>query len=190
MALLRPYFRPNQIISGQYATVGEFVTKTGEDYEGPYHILPTGQAFTEYTSRNTSQPLYYKRTTVNDSSKEYNALVNKSITVSQHTSPKYFTCVPTAQDYLDGFVTRYFCQRRNDPQTTIMEISYDDFTGANNTNSPGISLALYTTTSIVWYISKVNIQEAESLNMQVVQQAEKVFKGLSKYLTNYTEFYR
>lgn len=188
--LARPYYRLHQIIAGQYAIVGELVTKDGVDYEGPYHILPNGNLFTDYRPADNSVQLFYKRNDVHPSVSHYNKLKGNSQSVSQYTAPKYYSSAPTAQDYQDGYFYRYFAQKKNAPLSTISEISYADFTEANLSNAPGISLQLYRLISIKWIIARMSDKEASILNSKAVYQAELEFAGITQYLSNLVEFYQ
>lgn len=190
MPISRPYYRIHQIIAGQYAVLGEFVTADGEDYEGAYHVLPNNKVFSEYQPSDKSVQIFYKRSDINQLSKYYNKVKGINQLVSNYTAPKYHTCVPTQQDYADGYLYRYFAQKRNSPLDTIIEISYQDFTTANLTNSPGISLQLYNTTSIKWLISRVSKKEAAQLNSKLVAEVNRSFLGISTYLSDFTEFYQ
>lgn len=190
MPIVRPYYRLHQIISGQYALHGELVTQDGVDYEGPYHVLPNGNIFSEYRPVDASIQLFYKRMDVDPQSREYNRVKGNPQKVSQYTAPKFYTCTPTERDYKEGFVYRYFAQKRNNPSSTIIEISYEDFTRANLRNAPGISLQLYALTSLKWLISRVSPQDAEKLNKKETQTVALKFIGLGTYLSNYLEFYQ
>lgn len=190
MTLARPYYRLHQIISDQYAVLGELVNKSGEDYEGPYHVLPNGNLFSEYRPSQKSIQLFYKRVDVAPLAKEYNLIRGGDQLVSNYTSPKYYTPTPTFQDYLDGYFVRYFSQKRNSPLSTIMEISYEDYTRANLSNAPGISLQLYRVTSLKWTISRASYSDAVGLNRSAVFQAEMDFPGLGIFLSHLGEFYQ
>lgn len=190
MPLVRPYYRLHQIIPGQYASLGELVTADGEDYEGPYHVLPNGHLFTGYRPADSSQPLFYKRVDLTDTAKQYNRVKGRTVAVSNYTAPKFYVAAPTRDDYAQGFMYRYFAQKRNSPLSSIVEISYEDFTQANLSNAPGISLGLYNIQSVMWRVSRVSRQEATALNMKAVQQAEREFPGLTKYLSDLSEFYQ
>lgn len=188
MRIKRPYYAIHQITTGQYTEGNEFVLPSGEVYAGPYHILPTGQYFTEFIPQTKSIELTLLRTVANQDVLLYNKLSEQ--TTNRYLVPVLKIPTLTVDDYKRGKIERYFCQKRNNPQFTIIEIDATQYNQFNSQNRPGINSALWNRLKIDWVISKIPIQDAEFINKQIIAANENRFTGLTLYLTDALEFYK
>jgi|9_EtaG_2_1085328.scaffolds.fasta_scaffold15171_2 hypothetical protein len=105
-----------------------------------------------------------------------------------YTNPKYFYPEPTDQDYENGFINRFFAQKIND-ESSITEISKDDYDGANNYNGSGIDEAIYNLARIQWTIAGP-IADVRKANDRVLLFANDTVPGVMSYLTDLDEFHK
>ena len=209
------YYPKSELGQTQIAEPGQFVTGTGKPYEGPYHIAngtPVAGASKLDPAIDHGPPVPGKTGTINDadmSAKDRKALMyqvlipatlkftgeNKIHTgryweltsreYEHHTPPKSHLPVVTDDDYKRGIITRYFVQKMNNPEKTIVEINLDQANKMNRTNKPGINGLLYRKLVINWSLHPT---DAETHNMKTVRSNEIDFPGLQNYLINLTEF--
>jgi hypothetical protein len=188
MPVKRPYYGLHQIVTGQYTNGGEFVTEAGENYVGSYHILPTGQRFTEFRPKDASFEIFERRVEVTDDVLLYNRLTRRR--TNQHVSPVSMAPSPLPQQYKKGIMERFFVQKRNSPLNTITEIDAEQYNQINTRNNPGINGILWNKLKLVWRISLIPPEDAHYLNQQLLQRAEHDFPGIGIFLPNPLEFYR
>jgi len=109
----------------------------------------------------------------------YNTLINTDslpIIVS-------YEQMPTENDYMAGYIFRYFIRKRNDSNGIITEVSkqtYDNF--LNN--------ASYVTLRMRWKISGTNSAEVEQLNQRSINYSQETISNIDTYVRNLTKFYR
>lgn len=188
MRIKRPYYAIHQITTGQYTEGNEFVLSDGQIYVGPYHILPTGQYFTEFIPQQKSLELLPLRNIPTSDVLTYNKISEQ--TTNRYLVPVLKIPILTVGDYKRGKIERFFCQKRNSPKSTIIEIDATQYNAFNNQNRPGINSALWNRLKIEWVISKIPIQDAEFTNKQTIASNENKFNGLTFYLTDALEFYK
>jgi hypothetical protein len=90
---------------------------------------------------------------------------------------------PTENDYMAGYIFRYFIRKRNDSNGIITEVSkqtYDNF--LNNSS--------YITLRMRWKISGGNQFEVEQLNQRSINYAQETMGNIDTYVKNLTKFYR
>ena len=158
----KPYYNLHQITTGKYTLGYEFVFSNGEDYTGPYHILPNGQFFTGFQPEANSEELFKKRITATQDLLTYNKITQGEI--NKYVPPIAFQPNPTPKDYDTGKIQRFFVQKRNSPLNTIMEIDSEQFNSVNVKNNPGINGVIYNSVIIEWVISKIPLNDAQYLN--------------------------
>lgn len=105
-------------------------------------------------------------------------------------SPKIKTHIPTPNenDYKNGFIIRYFCQKANDKKSPIFEINFDTYSSIGRN-------PFYTIGSIRWKISessninnqRKSVSESNRLSIRTV---EKTIPNLKLYLPNLLQFYK
>jgi hypothetical protein len=91
--------------------------------------------------------------------------------------------IPTENDYMAGYIFRYFIRKRNDSNGIITELSkqtYDNF--LNN--------ASYITLRMRWKISGTNSAEVEQLNQRSINYSQETISNIDTYVRNLTKFYR
>jgi hypothetical protein len=182
----REYYGRHQIDTGKYALKDQFIFLDGTDYVGPYHILPNGKFFTGNIPDLKSKQLIEKGDKlISKDVIKYNNIKNEQLTT--HVSPISFFPIITESDLDNGYFERFFVQRRNNPENTIMEIDISQYLNIG-LESNNISEVNYNSTHLKWYISNIEDGIKAQLNKQQVSDAEKKFKGLKKFITNYLEY--
>lgn len=184
----QPYYNLHQISTGHFTSGGEFVLYSGEEYIGPYHILPNGQRFTEFRPTQKSVELYELRLNPTFDILKYNQITGNK--VNQYVVPISFEPLPNLDDYNRGWIERFFLQKRNNAEFTIIEIDSNQFNSINTKNNPGINGIIYNSLRIEWKISKLPKDDIFYLNSRTIQLNEPNFNGLTRYLINPLEFYR
>lgn len=187
MAVKRPYFNLHQIITGKYSEGNEFILESGEIYVGSYHVLPTGQRFTGFRPEPKSAELFEIRLNPTQDILKYNQISENGINKS--VSPISMSPQITLEQYKKGRIQRFFVQKRNSPENTIVEIDSQQFNQINTQNNPGINGIIWNKLMIWWRISKIPMEDVYYLNQLETQKNEPNFPGLGKYLSNPLEFY-
>jgi hypothetical protein len=183
-----PFYPIHKIETGKYTNGNELITDDSiqADYIGLYHILPNGDYWTHSSPHNNSKKLIPKKFKVDGSVRQYNLI--QDIAPANYVSPVSFYPLVTANDYQNGYIMRYFVQKRNNPLVTIQEIDGNQFNTLNASNQPGISSILWNAIEIKWTIRGAY---AIQLNGQEIRRAEeKGFKNISNYLINLLEFWK
>lgn len=109
----------------------------------------------------------------------YNSLIN---TNNQPIIVSYEQ-MPTENDYMAGYIFRYFIRKRNDENGIITELSkqtYDNF--LNN--------SMYITLRMRWKISGGNEYEIAQLNQNSINYSQQTISNIDTYVKNLTKFYR
>lgn len=181
----RPYYALHQIETGKYTKGGELFREDGTPYVGPYHILPNGWYYSGFVPLSDSIELFESKPS--DADPIYTRLTK--VETGNYLEPVYVRPKPEAEDYNNGYMNRYFVQKRNNPISSIVEISKDQFDSVNRTNGPGINAYLWRRIEIPWRIRGKSINEVSDINLSVVKDASKKFIGIGKYLINLIEFY-
>lgn len=188
MFTTEPFYPLGNIQTGKYTPGGEYVIDdfNQDEYIGLYHILPNGQLWTESIPDITSKKLTKKRFDLTNDVKNYNRI--RGVSQSNYVAPISYFPIIKPDDYIAGYIDRYFVQKRNNPGKTIQEINVDQYNTLNTRNQPGISMITYNYVHIKWTIKTIY---AKTLNSQAIQHAEDHgFLHLSKYLINPLEFWK
>ena len=88
---------------------------------------------------------------------------------------------PKDDDYLRGYITRYFVQKANDKNGLVYEIN-----SANN--SKYTNNAFWSTVNLDWMISGGTIDEIKTANGKSVRIASKKLPAIQLYLPNLSQF--
>jgi hypothetical protein len=102
--------------------------------------------------------------------------------LSRVSVPKILAYIPnvTEDDYLNGYIERYFVQKVNDINAPIEEINGNDI-------SEITASRYYIVTSITWRLIG-SPQEIMDSNSQSVREGAKTIPNLSYYLSNLLQF--
>jgi hypothetical protein len=96
--------------------------------------------------------------------------------------PKVLAHIPTItdNDYLNGYIERYFVQKVNDINAPIEEINSNDINEITSSR-------YYTVTNLTWRLIGTPQQIMDS-NSQSVKEASKIIPNISYYLSNLLQF--
>lgn len=170
------YYPEGQIQKGLYTEGREWMLEDGTEYIGDYHKYITGEVFTKSSFiKNVSQLLIpFIDMSVKDLKQkfDYDTLIEEP--TRKFVSAVYGITLPTQKDYDKGYFTRYFAKRHFDQ--IITEVTEDTFNRLN--------VQYYVKLELAWKL-RGNVEE---VNMKQVRTAERDIKGISNYLTNYSEF--
>jgi len=188
---LNSFFEPSyplyKIRTSLYTKGGEFVSyNDNEDYVGLYHELPNGDYWTEAVPTDgTSFRIIPKRFDASEDVIRYNKIRQRQ--VSEYIQPSEVAPIIDVSDRQTGFIFRFFVQKRNAPETTIVEVDAEQYRSINRRNFPGINHLIWNNCTIKWRITGTF---AEQLNINAINDAEKNFPGIAKYLKNPLEFWK
>jgi hypothetical protein len=163
----------------------EYYTLQGLEYVGSYYINANNNIAYVYDPVSRNNKILVPRHTFNTE------------TVRLRNSVKGGSAAPIPikrqlkdYDYTVGVIVRYFVQKNNSPQNTIVEIDESQFNTINsNSSKTNIDPNLYSYVSISWRISG-NIEYVRNFNIRQIKDSESIFIGLDKFLKNILEFYR
>lgn len=193
------YYPQSKILTDQYTDGTELVyVSTKQYYTGAYHILSNGNIFTGRNPRDGElqkleyrEPILYNNATNSD---EFTQLsLNPTNTTydgirkrqniqppnAELIEPKYSEPVVQYPSFM-----RYFLRRTNNAIFT--EVSQIDFNAVKIRN-PKYNYGIYIPFELPWTTSGINIAEINQKMTLLTEKRLKVY-GLSKYITDYTEF--
>ena len=193
------YYPESKILKNLYTNGEELVyVNTEAPYSGTYHILANGKIYTGKNPRDGElQELKYKKfipinntdrgvellelptapanTTYDDIRKKQNIQPPNAELIE----PKYSEPVVRYPSFM-----RYFLRRTNNAIFT--EVSQIDFNAVKIRN-PKYNYGIYIPFELPWTTSGINIAEINQKMTLLTEKRLKVY-GLSKYITDYTEF--
>ena len=162
--------------------------ETYKEYKGPYHRFTDGVVMTLGAPSKKSRYLIpYKD---QGSAGAVATQVYRDITtveVDKFIAPQYHFPKVTAKDLTQGFILRYFVQKKNERSfTTIIEINKDQYEKVAKKNKKAINGTVYDKLLIRWKISGKE-EEIKKTNFLTLKRLEQRYTGIIKYLANLTE---
>ena len=193
------YYPESKILSNQSTDGTELVyLGTNQPYEGAYHILANGKIFTGKNPRDgqLSRLEYSNNIKFLEDVADFSSLglaeipkntkydlvrqrQNIKSPMSELIEPKYSEPVVKYPSF-----KRYFLRRTNN--VIFTEVSQLDF-NAIKIKDPKYNFGIYIPFELIWTTSGANIAETNEKMTFLTEKRFKVY-GLSKYITNYTEF--
>ena len=169
------YYPKGQIQNGLYTNGKEWMLSDGTEYVGYYHRYSTGEVFTKgIFLKSVSKKLipYIDLSIIDNSAKfKYDSLnkLDSNFSFAEYGKP-----LPIESDYNNGYFIRYFVKRHfNDIVTEVTKDVYSQLT-----------TAFYKKVEVRWKL----VDNANLVNRKQIELANEVVKGLSNYITNYSEF--
>ena len=191
------YYPESKIVKNLYTNGEELVyVSTEAPYSGAYHILANGEIYTGKNPRDGElQKLKYrfpaynidpktgemKPTPIPSSTPYDNIRQRQNIKPPniELIEPKYSEPVISYPSF-----KRYFLRRTNN--VIFTEVSQLDY-NAIKIKDPKYNFGIYIPFELIWTTSGANIAETNEKMTFLTEKRFKVY-GLSKYITNYTEF--
>jgi hypothetical protein len=175
------YYLPEQIKQGLKTSGKEWMLRDGTEFKGYYHTYTDGMVMTgfNYNELTSEYLIPYKTQNI----VRYDSLTE--VKVKDYVTPQQYYPQATQRDYEQGYVTRYFIRKANNPDDNIIEIDKIQW----NQIGDIIDDVLYLKTSLPWKISG-NATDVETTNRKLVAKYDIELPGLQKYLRNYLELYK
>ena len=191
MPRLRLHYSKDEIINDQYTYGNEWMYEDSTQYLGPYHRYTTGEV---YTGAGWNVSISRKLIEYHDmSSLSYRYKQIKSDIQTKYDSFNNYLVELKYDDYITGYVNRYFIKKVNDGVITeISKLTYDDYNGSK------IDKNLYTAIQVKWVISgKLETTQTDGIttisvpdqNRKILISAERQMSGISVKLNNLIEYY-
>ncbi len=176
MSRKKIYYPEGQIQKGLYTDGGEWMFEDGTEYVGDYHKYTTGEVYTKsvFVKNVSKQLITYINLSKSDSKVKFQYDNLRDGDVESFVFAKYEKNQPTQKDYDRGYYSRYFVKRHFDQ--IIAEVNKDTFNSVQDEH--------YSKLEIAWKL-RGNVVD---INLLQVRTAEKDIKGISNYITNYSEF--
>jgi len=175
------YYLPDQIKAGLKTSGKEWMLQDGTEFKGYYHTYTDGMVMTgfNYNELTSEYLIPYQPQT----SFRYDALTK--VNVKDYTTPQQYYPQATEREYEQGYITRYFIRKANNPDDNIIEINTIQWNQIGSQIDP----VLYLKTSLPWKISG-DIVDVQTTNAKLVAKYDNELPGLQKYLRNYLELYK
>jgi hypothetical protein len=201
-------YLPKRLVNSNLSTFGgEYIDSQGNLYEGPYHELFSGEAYSGTTPNSPNKkPLFPNSNLQPKSSQQISSIIgnqyNSLNPVNQDlykfgADPESYYPTPTGQDYKRGTITRYFAKRRNAQPLEIREITQTAFNSIS-TQDGQYNYAIWEVISLFWKISgpirdskdqygvlKSGIRDT---NERLREQANQQIRGIKGYLSDLIQF--
>jgi hypothetical protein len=184
------YYTTDEITNNLYTTGSEWMLSDGTEYMGLYHQYITGEIYTESTWNVNLSKKLIKYVRENDIVTFYKKQKNINV---KYDVPKNSIIQITSTDIKNGFIYRYFVKKIND--SNIIELDNTEFIKYESNQFDPL---LYSAVSFKWLISG-NLNDNRSsgvfkrgvitTNRLTIEAAEAQMAGLSKKITDYTEYY-
>lgn len=190
------FYPKNKIKTGLYTSGGEYkVISTNKMYIGYYFTTFDDKIFTGKEPSINSEELIKTTSSAKKASHIQNSLYDMSKKSSKTPEVSYVPYLPNPQneDYIRGYIDRYFIKRINGDADTIVELSENDYNSLINNS-------LYQNIKIRWKISgpkedilsnpELPIYGIESTNRRTLERASTQMPTLPRYLKNLMQFAR
>lgn len=191
MSRLKSYYTAAEQDLYLYTSGLEYMLEDRSEYKGTYHrYTSTNEVYTlgEYSKKSKKLIKYQIEAPEITAYKNLNPKIK-----TKYKSPNSYSLKIKTADIKRGFVTRYFIKKINSENITEIDSKQFDLFSSNE-----IDPNLYQTRSIQWKItgtlnSSINngitILGVHDINKKTIETASRTFKGLSKKILNFTEYY-
>lgn len=175
------YYPQDQITTGLKTSGKEWMLNDGTEFKGYYHTYSDGMIMSgfDYNELTSEYLIPYQP----QSSFRYDALTQTN--VKNYTTPQQYYPQPSSSDYQQGYVTRYFLRKVNNPSDKIIEIDIVQFNKVGSQIDPFLYLAIF----LPWKLTGT-ASEVEEANRKIVRKYNEELPGLQNYLRNYLELYK
>ena len=175
------YYPQDQITTGLKTLGKEWMLRDGTEFKGYYHTYRDGMVMTgfDYNELTSKYLIPYQPQT----SFKYDTLTQTN--VKDYITPQQYYPQPNNDDYLQGYVTRYFISKSNNIGDNIIEIDKSQFNRIGSQIDP----FLYSSISLPWKLTGKE-EDVQLANFKIVRKYNEELPGLQKYLRNYLELYK
>jgi hypothetical protein len=163
----------------------EYYTLEGIEYKGYYYINTKNNIAYVYDELNKATKILVPKHTYDTETVRLRSKVKGGT-----STPVLYRPEISNYTYTVGKIKRYFVQKRNSPENTIIEIDLAQYNKINSEySSDAIDRNIYKGIILEWLISG-NEDFVKMKNQRTIDELEKNFKGISRYLKNPLEFYK
>lgn len=164
------------------------LNETRKEYKGPYHRFTDGVVMTGGAPSKRSKYLVpYKNLSSKSAAAEDIYRNITTVKVDKFIAPKYHYPKKRVKDIANGYIERYFVQKRNDiTSTTIMEIDKPQYSKVAKKNKAAIDGKLYNKFQLRWKITGEE-EEIKKVNLTTLSRLDRQYTGIRKYLGDLTE---
>jgi len=207
------YFPKSKIITNLYTKGGEFIIN-GKEYIGAYYKTYSGKVYSGKNPINGSSqelsPLINNNSLFQGNVKSKGGILvdtntknyinNPNVTdVNLYIIPTQFYPKPTTNDYLKGYIMRYFAKKRNDIGYVI-EINKETYLSITKQDKV-YDYVTYQAIDVFWQITgplrddrkdkQYKIAGIIDTNRRLVESKDKAFRGLIEFIGDkYDKFAR
>lgn len=162
--------------------------ETYKEYKGPYHRFSDGVVMTLGAPSKKSRYLIPYKNQAEASAVATQVYKNiTTVKVDKHIAPRYHFPKVTGKDLGQGFIIRYFVQKKNDrSSSTIIEIDQKQYDKVSQGNKKAIDGKIYDKFLLRWKISGKE-EEIKKINYLTLNRLQQTYTGILKYLANFTE---
>jgi len=162
--------------------------ETYKEYKGPYHRFTDGVVMTLGAPSKKSRYLIPYKNQADASAVATQIYRNiTTVKVDKYIAPQYHFPKVTSKDLAQGFITRYFVQKKNDRSAaTIIEINKEQYEKVAISNKKAIDGKIHDKFLLRWRIVGKE-DEIKNINFLTLKRLELTYKGIIKYLGNFTE---
>ncbi len=162
--------------------------ETYKEYKGPYHRFSDGVVMTLGAPSKKSRYLIpYKSQT---SASAVATQVYRDITtvkVDKYIAPQYHFPKVKAKDLTQGFIVRYFVQKKNErTSATITEIDQDQYDKVAKSNKKAINGKVHDKFLIRWKLTGKE-EDIKKVNSLTLKRLNRIYTGIQRYLSDLTE---
>ncbi len=162
--------------------------ETYKEYKGPYHRFSDGVVMTLGAPSKKSRYLIpYKSQT---SASAVATQVYRDITtvkVDKYVAPQYHFPKVKAKDLTQGFIVRYFVQKKNErTSATITEIDQDQYDKVAKSNKKAINGKVHDKFLIRWKLTGKE-EDIKKVNSLTLKRLNRIYTGIQRYLSDLTE---
>lgn len=195
------YIPKANIVETGYTQGTEFLNASSQlSYKGYYFKDKDGNYWSGKEPSNSSFKLRRTTPTAQQTSNPANYLVNLPYTKAygkqiQTESFNNSFVQPTSEDYAKGYFIRYIAKFVSTSKPTFIEVNKDTYDKINENTSLQV---IYPTVPLFWKLTGPtddafvdNIRVAVGVrdaNLRSIQEAEKIIKGVSSFLTDPLQF--
>ncbi len=162
--------------------------ETYKEYKGPYHKFTDGVVMTFGAPSKKSRYLipYKDQNSANAAAVQVYRNIT-TVKVDKYIAPRYHFPKVIPKDLTQGFIERYFVQKKNDRSSaTITEIDQEQYDDVAEKNKKGINGQVHDKFLIRWKITGTE-EEIKNINRSTLHRLELKYIGITKYLGSLTE---
>jgi len=164
------------------------LAESRKEYKGPYHRFTDGVVMTLGAPSKRSKYLVPYKDLSSASGVAADIYRNlTTVKVDKFIAPRYYYPKKRAKDVANGYIERYFVQKKNDiSSTTITEIDKIQYGKVAQKNKQAINGKLYNKFLLRWKLIGKE-EEIKEVNLTTLTRLNRQYNGIRQYLGDLTE---